>query len=256
MRSRIFGFSLLEISIVLLIISTIIGASITIFTNSIAQKQEEVTRERMRVIQKTLLDYRRAFHAIPCPAMLDQAIDSEIFGLGTVSSSANCPDDGGTGYAPNYSDGDVYVGTVPVRTLKLPDEFMFDGWGRRFTYAVDDDVTQLNAFSGIAVDAAAGDITIQDNTGASITTAAIYAIVSHGENGHGAFPRVGGSRVRLDSTNANEQNNCSCDDSANFTAFNRTFVQGPYDEDPLNVDNNFDDIVLYGTRASMRALNE
>ena len=145
-------------------------------------------------------------------------------------------------------------GGVPTRTLRLPDDMAFDGWGRRFVYAADTTFTTTDAFTSVPVtDGLATRITIKDTstpTPATISTGAAYAIVSYGENGHGAYPRSSATRLNKASSDANELINCHCtsaavDDASGY----KTFAQG-------QLGATFDDIVVYATRAQLNTIKE
>lgn len=70
------GFTLLELSIVLVIIATIMGGIMLVFNQSLDRKQEKETQMKMAAIQKALLDFRLAFNYIPCPADVTQNMDA------------------------------------------------------------------------------------------------------------------------------------------------------------------------------------
>lgn len=255
------GFTLLELSIVLLIIGTLVGGAITIFNYSMRQQQIDITRERLKAIQKALLDYRQAFYSIPCPApYISNDITASTFGRGEtfLATGATCSSVGT--YVPSFQVGvtDVYGGGVPVRTLKLPDDYAFDGWGRRFTYFMDSEVANKYAFtnSTISTSPAPGDLLVKDNTGATVAAKVLYVIVSHGENGHGARTRPGAATINAGSTNTNEQDNCGCNSSGVVTGHDANFVIGPHSVNTSVSTDTFDDIVVYGTRALMPASGE
>jgi hypothetical protein len=150
-------------------------------------------------------------------------------------------------------------GMVPTKTLRLPDDFAFDGWGRRIMYAVSKDFTQPGAFGIINVFDTAGRMTILNAEDVAKTTFAAYALTSFGANGHGAFPRGSGttnlnvvtSRINVGSTNIDEQNNCDCDSNAVATGFDGVFVQKDATLDPASKLNGFDDIVVFATRVDL-----
>jgi hypothetical protein len=82
---------------------------------------------------------------------------------------------------------------VPVRTLNLPDDYIADSWGGRFTYAVTEDLTNDATY-----DADNGAIRVIDSAGNDvIVTPAVgtghYVVVSHGSNLSGAVPTNGGN---------------------------------------------------------------
>jgi len=110
-------------------------------------------------------------------------------------------------------------------------------------------------------------MTIKDQSGNAKTTQAAYVLVSFGPNGHGAFPRSGAaltSRNSSGSNNFNEQHNCDCNNATPHAANNTIIPQGFFFQeqpnqspgklgDPTYV---FDDIVVYGTRSSLRGQTE
>ena len=74
---------------------------------------------------------------------------------------------------------------VPWRTLGLQENMSLDGWGRRFTYHVAPELV----WSGTTSE---GDIVLRDGDAATsgtseLTATAAYALISHGDNGHGAW---------------------------------------------------------------------
>lgn len=247
-----YGFSLLEISIVLIIIAVIMGSGMIMLTASVKTHQADETIRKMQVIQKALLEYRRAFNKLPCPSDIALVISNAEFG---VAAGKNSLDDNtcyeASPVAP-FTNGEQAGGGVPVKTLALPDEYAFDGWGRRFAYAVDGYLTARNAFDTYASTDSTTRLTINNGDGTAKTTYAIYVLISHGENGHGAFPRNGGStRVNMGSTNTSEQQNCDCNASATYTGMDSIYVQTPHVINPTTVEDSFDDFVVYATRSEL-----
>jgi len=75
------GFTLLEMSIVLVIISVVMVGVMTVFTDSLAVRQMRNTTDKMKAIQIALYDYRVAKKRIPCPADLTLPITDTNFGV-------------------------------------------------------------------------------------------------------------------------------------------------------------------------------
>ena len=201
MSCRRQGFTILEMSIVLVIIAVVLAGGAVTFAVSLQQRQYDETYAKLEVIQKALLDYRRTFRRLPCPADIDTYDTSErYFGkeAGTVATCSGTPT---STYSASTPGGDyIYGGMVPTKTLQLPDEYAFDGWGRRFLYAVESNFVQTDAFlteSDITYDAAndVGRITVRNGQSEDITVSAVYVLLSFGVNGHGAYPRFVNSGV-------------------------------------------------------------
>jgi hypothetical protein len=238
-------------SIVLVIVGTVVTGVIMYLSLTLKQRAGEETKYKLQVLQQTLLDYRLAFNRIPCPADLTLATTDQNFG----AEAANRGDCTGGSPAANFAGGNDVEGMVPTKTLGLPDDFAFDGWGHRIDYAVDVDFTADDAFSTIAASDATARMTVKDSSaGTDKTTAAAYVLISFGPDGHGAFPRgASATPISSGSTNTDEQNNCDCDNSAGVTGLDGVFVQKEPTRNPSDLSDVFDDMVLYATRSDLRS---
>jgi prepilin-type N-terminal cleavage/methylation domain-containing protein len=253
--SRQAGFTLFELAIVLVIIGTLAGGGLAMFMAWLDNKAEDVTRARMAAIQQTLLDYRRAQERIPCPADITQAQTAANFGV-EASTTGDCYSTGTI--KANFRDGsntNAVAGSVPVKTLRLPDEYAFDGWGRRILYAVDKRFTASGGFTSNDI-ASTGIFVMKD---ASATTFAnpVYVLVSFGSNGHGAYLRSGGAtRMSAQSVNTGELENCDCTSAGVSGTFNNIFIQKPYTANTANSLDSFDDIVYFQQRRDLLGWTE
>jgi prepilin-type N-terminal cleavage/methylation domain-containing protein len=268
------GFTLLEISIVLLIMAAVMGGGAVIFAASLHQRQSDDTKAKLAVLQVALLDYRRAFNRLPCPADATRdsnASSNNYFGIESATIDNNpvsptyhevigCNFGSGTPQA-NFNSGSTDEGMVPTKTLGLPDDYAFDDWGRRIMYAVDQRLTLTDAFTTIPVTDSTPRITVNNtmagSTPTQITNLAVYVLVSFGPNGHGAYPRgFGAQRVNAGSTNVDEAKNCHCNSDGTSGAFSGVFVQKVETQNPNNLQDSFDDIVVFAKRSSLRTLVE
>ena len=257
------GFTLLELSIVLVLIAVIISGGLMMLTAGLQASQYNATVTRMDEIEKALLSYAIANNRIPCPADLGLTSASAYYGYEAGASA------GGTGSgecvtgmtpAANFkSASGAEEGGVPARALQLPDDYMYDGWGRKFRYAVDPTYTKAHALpvaapcgSGFTGDASA--LTLEDASGTARTTAAMYALISHGANGHGAYTS-NGLVLNAGSVNADELTNCHCNSSAASTTYTPTYVEKVPMQDPANALDDFDDIVTFKEPWQIQGLN-
>lgn len=221
-RIRLRAFSLLELSIVIIIVSIMIAAIVPVLTqNGLNNKQTEL-QEKMDAIETALIAYRVTNNRLPCPAGQLAANDSNF---GTEASIAGtCT--GGTPAAVSListpAESAVVAGLVPVKTLGLDQDMAYDPWGRAFSYVVDQRITANDAFTTYDVsDVVIGNIKVTElNNGTAsttLTTKAILAIISYGVNGHGGY-LTSGSAFSSGSTNAYELKNCFCTAAAVFNA--------------------------------------
>ena len=181
----------------------------------------------MHAIEKALLNFAVFNSRLPCPGDLTQNSASSTYGMESANPGS-CT--GGTPAATYTATSGTIEGSVPTRALQLPEDYIYDGWGHRIRYAVDPNFTAANSLPASVTcnPAAAGDsaaITVYDGAGGTRSSAAAYALISHGANGHGAFTSsYVSSLLNANSTNTNEQTNCHCNGSATPGTYTATYV--------------------------------
>jgi prepilin-type N-terminal cleavage/methylation domain-containing protein len=256
-RPRSTGFTLLELSIVLILIGLIVGGGLVTVTAAVQKKSYDLTIARMQTIETALYNFRAAFNRIPCPADLTRLNTDANYGLEAGAGSGSSPGTatgactgGSIVPAANFSYATAAEGAVPVRALRLPDDYMYDGWGNRFRYAVDVNMTAAVAFNTSPLNYACGPISVNDITGSARSQDSIYAIISHGANGHGAYSRAA-TILSSSSDNTNELINCHCNSSGVSTGYSPVYVQQTLTASSSDANNNFDDIVAYKERSQM-----
>lgn len=179
------AFTLVELAVVLVIAALMIGQFVNFSIQNQERLQQVETEEKLEYIMEAIKQFAIEEDEVPCPADGALLLNHEEYGFEQNSgtdcdvSSANL----------SSTTGNVIVGGVlPVHTLNIGLEYMTDGWGRKFTYIVDED---LRADADVA-----GNIVIRSLTagGSLITNNAGVVVISHGANGFGAWNARGGGR--------------------------------------------------------------
>lgn len=219
------GFSLVEMSIVLAILSVVLSGILPYITETTKGREADTTIERLDKIEEALLQYYIANQFIPYPGDPTLAMSNASYGIANSTVAAA------------LTSGNARGGMVPVRTLGLPDEYGFDGWGRRFLYNVD----TLSTASPIAT----GALIVSDGS-TNLNAQNSYVIVSHGPNGHGGYTRQG-TRLSAGSQNTQELSNCPAGAGSGASAcatYDATFIK----KSPTSgagAAATFDDVVRY-----------
>jgi len=245
-RRVIAGFTLVELAIVVIIIALITAMGLIATVEAVEGARRSSTETRMNEIEKALMNFRLQNNRLPCPS--DPTLTSGNANYGRESASSNCSTAlTFTNATTNYP---MVVGSVPAKSLNLPEEFMLDGWGRQFRYAVDPVVAKTNAFDIVRAEAQDCSINIVDATNTSRSSGAVYALVSHGKNGHGGY--VNGAPISAGVSTSDELANCHCTSTGANDAGIATpkFVQ----KEMINSTNTavvFDDIVRFKERWQM-----
>lgn len=263
------GFSLLELSIVLIIIGLVAGVSIDMGLYTIEVVKEVANNHKLNVIEQSLMSYRLANERLPCPAQASLPTSDPYYGAEADNASGTCT--GGTPHADtsvsitgnpsaaNYSS--VAEGAVPFKALGLPESFMYDAWGYKFAYAVWAPDTAEGAFLNYGINPSCGAITVNDASGSHRTTSAVYALLSFGPDGHGSYLKSG-TRYFSGSDNGNggaspqppvgasEWTDCHCNATTD-TGYLATYVQKVWTQDPNDSKDTFDDTVRFKMRWQM-----
>lgn len=125
MRTR--GFTLVELSVVLVIVALIAGTLFSMSSAMMNVQRGEATRAKLKAIDAALVSFVAVNKRLPCPASGALATGVEIFG-----SEANP--------CTNQANG-----VVPWAALGLSASDIEDGWGTRITYRMDPYLARLNA---------------------------------------------------------------------------------------------------------------
>lgn len=245
------AYTLLELAMVITIIAFLIGGTISIGVTRIESQRIESTKKRIALIESALKQFAEQNGYLPCPA--DGTLVKTNANYGVQANNTGVPWCRTGTPTVNFNNGNRIVGgVVPVTSLGLPAEVMYDAWGRKFTYALDVRYTVAQnptfnwpsslTFNGPS--SQCGDIKIKDEKGQILSNNVAYAIISHGEDGFGAFLDNG---TRLLTANSN----ISSIDNANPTSFDEIFRSHRYQESATDKLNRYDDIVSYKTRGML-----
>ena len=129
------GFTLVEIAIVLLVVTILLGYTVALFPRQQELKQYRAVNQEMDQIIAAIIGFAQVNGRLPCPAI--------------PNSTGN--EDGGGGINCNNN----YGGFVPVNTLGIQgrlnaDSLLLDPWGNPYRYYVSDsDIAAAGGTVGI-----------------------------------------------------------------------------------------------------------
>ena len=248
------GSSLIAMAILTIIIGTMINGFLFIYQNQEKLNKDQETTDKNKVILAAINNYVMHNGRLPCPAPLNAPRDTAFFGQEDPNFSCDninyynnaaltlnnsiaargvlsvaplpaCP-----AGAPNCRPvpptappppGNVKIGALPTRNLKLPDKYMVDGYGKRYVYAV----TERLATQGFNNNANLGAIDITDSSGNSLPKQrgyVKYIFFSPGVDDRGAYS-VEGSLIRPCDLTVLAGENCDFQ-SANPANRDATFI--------------------------------
>jgi prepilin-type N-terminal cleavage/methylation domain-containing protein len=198
------GFSLVELSVALLIIALLLAGALIPLSSQIEVRNIAETQRNLDSIRDAIVGFTQANGRLPCPA--NGAVAAGAAGAGTEVLN---------GAAPNTTCANLF-GVLPWATLGVPET---DSWGRRFSYQVSaifaDGIgllTTNNTFplaqtpacttpvpaptqSSFAL-CSMGSLTVNtrnetNHAPSAIGSALPAVIISHGKNGKGAYAPSG-----------------------------------------------------------------
>jgi prepilin-type N-terminal cleavage/methylation domain-containing protein len=227
------GFSLVELSIVVLVIGIVLTMGIGAWTANLENQAHAATAQRQAAIKEALTGYLRRNNRLPCP-------DSDFTAPDGVENRTTAGD-------PTTACSAAF-GIIPYTTLSLARDAARDGWGNFFSYHV----SNTNITASVAGNWSAntdwtrsawfrtgstGLITVNNRNGATVTAIAtnvVAVVVSHGRNGFGAYT-ISGTRNTLATTGTDEENN---------TNAGTTYLRRDLTTDDAATGGPFDDQVL------------
>ena len=118
------GFSLLELSIVFVIIGAIVGALIVPIAQQQQAAQIKTVNNQLEDIKEALLNYYKIYKRLPCPAF----VDSNGYEEKVRTTSGTCT--GGTRH------GFVPYQTIGIKGATNEDGLLVDVWGSAYRYSI------------------------------------------------------------------------------------------------------------------------
>jgi prepilin-type N-terminal cleavage/methylation domain-containing protein len=116
------GFTLVELSIVLIIASLLASGGLAISASMVDRAAYTDTQKQLQMLEKALQDFYVVNGRLPCVARVNTPMNDSNFGveIETNGCDAATPDVSGDGiWRAVAANGPVRVGMVPVRTLGL-----------------------------------------------------------------------------------------------------------------------------------------
>lgn len=199
------GFSLIELTIVLVIVALLSGGLMLSLGSQRDLSLNKENQLQIQSIQEALLGFAMVNGRLPCPA------DPTLPSGGTAGAEAQQPCND-----PSCIAGDMICmrehGVVPWRTLGLKET---DAWGNRFTYfagrefanPLNDAEKKAGLRSRPTLDTP-GRATIEDGKGNSVALQIPAVLVGHGRGSGGAY-QTSGTRIAV--SGGNEQENADDD---------------------------------------------
>lgn len=225
------GFTLIEMSIALIVMGLILAPAITAYT--LYEKDRKIRETETALVQANtgISAFREAYGRLPCPAPFDAVPGDVDYGYEDCSATAPGIITANNGGATP----DVYIGSLPFRTMNLQERQTTDGYDNRLTYAVSAALTDVATYSG-----GGGAIQINDENGNSIIDGsgvsgqAHFIILSHGQYGAGAYSYFGVLNQTCSDAPLHDRENCD----HTMPSPDATFVSA-------NLSRDYDDRVVY-----------
>lgn len=198
------GFSLVELTIVLVIVALLSGGLMFGLSSQRDQAQNKDAQQQLNLIHDALLGFAMTAGRLPCPAAPNVATNNGGGREAWTCTPADC----------STSDRTCTLehGAIPWLTLGIKET---DPWGTRFTYFVgrefsnpllkaETDVGQRTRFTLDTV----GRASVQDGAGHEIAQQIPAVIASHGAHAAGGFQPTG---IALPGATGDEAENADAD---------------------------------------------
>jgi len=205
------GFTLIEISIVLIILGIITNFSLSFFKTFHESRLLHETQTKQHMLLRVLAHYKKKNGYLPCPAT------PELQG----NSNPSCPG--------------ITTGIIPYQTLGLSKKDVFDAYHHYFTYGLatpqDSPRKGPRHPPSISMEQKFKIISYTSSERAPESRTADILLLSHGKNGHGAYMENGTRLVSIGKVGPYEHVNA--DETLTFIDFPISLQESLYHDDIL-----------------------
>ena len=222
------GFTLIEMSIVIVIIGIILSMSMSVLTRQVQRTALVSTKDNADQVIDAVANFLYQHNRLPCPAAPNGS------GASFGQERNSCTNVANAG------------GIVPFKTLGLTEAQAKDGYKRYLTYRVtpalaSSSFTALTDYCAVSDSARSSDIDIRDENNNSVSPGSVIAvaIISHGENGYGAYTGNGNNQYSATAGSNDEDENADEDEN---------LVDRPFSSNSSDI---FDDLVRWKTKYNL-----
>ena len=214
------GLSLIEVTIVLVIIGLLLGGLLIPLSAQMDQQKIELTKKRLEEIKEALLGFAIIYNRLPCPAKYSQ-FDKE---KPIITKDA--------GKEELSFCGKKIEGYLPWKDLGVG---RYDGWNNPFRYRPEDEYTETPIVSNIS-----NGLQVANIKGNSLTTSSKFRVAaiifSCGKNG---IPDPTSSdKDKTNDGDADRNTKITCENEGTWKQRD-VYIQDSY------VENSFDDILTW-----------
>ncbi|OJV16006.1 MAG: hypothetical protein BGO27_04070 [Alphaproteobacteria bacterium 33-17] len=228
---KIAAYTLVELSISMTIIAVMLSIGLGTIGKQNLDDKYALTLKRIKYVEKAIYDFYSINGYIPCPAVAPRLETAANFGVSQTYDTATKECVGSL---------TANTGMIPVRTLGIPDEYVYDGWNRVMAYRIARGFGSSADFNDTTN---LGDIKIVDLSGYEVTNmggdstnnfGAAYVIVGYGGNGDTYTWARNSLNIPSPATTTIEYENAN-------HALNKIYIQSIRTS-------NFDDVVAFKTK--------
>lgn len=216
--SAALGFTLVEMSIAVFVIALILGGMLVPLATQVDQRQVSETEKTLQEIREALIGYAVAKGNLPCPDTGTNGSENVTNGICTTVA------------------GGIAAGRLPYLDLGLGNS---DLWGNRFTYVVNEQFARRSPATPFSLSTAGTDVRVCASQACTTvySSAAVFAVISHGKNGAGA--------INFTTNNANAASS-SVDEQENYDTDKDVITRPLYTGGAAASE--FDDVVVWLSR--------
>jgi len=187
------GFTLVEMAIAVMVIALILGGMLVPLVTQVEQRQISDTERQLQEIREALMGFAVTKGYLPCPDTGSNGSENVTAGTGICTTVA----------------GGIAAGRIPYLELGLGNS---DIWGNRFTYFVNELYARRSPATPFSLSSAGTDVRICSSQACTTvySSAAVFAVISHGKNGAGATNYYT-NNTNTASSSADEQENYDTD---------------------------------------------
>jgi prepilin-type N-terminal cleavage/methylation domain-containing protein len=187
------GFSLVELSIVVAIMSVVMVLGLEGAASFIGRTAYRTTQDKLTTADTAIDNFLHVYGRLPCPADRTLAPTNSSYGFENCSLAV-------------YSGTTILGGALPFRTLNMPLNASLDGYGSKFQYIVTQGLTAASSYIATteSISVRTGLLQQPCSTICETIGNAAYAVYSFGADQRGAVSKTGALEVGcLTGTSAN-----------------------------------------------------